>query len=149
MKKSIVLALAGIVLSSFQLKDDGWMMFAKVKFASKFFKEYNEYFLVPSFDEKIRLYEGKEIFLKGYNLPLEIDDSNTIILSRYPYSMCFFCGGAGPESVAEVVFKRKPAIKVNQVIMVKGKLRLNAVDVEHVNFILEGASLVTGDEKKQ
>lgn len=141
-----MLVLAGFTLSSFQLSTDGWDLFARVKFASKFIKEYNEYFLVPSFDEKIRQFEGKEVLLKGYYLPLEINDANTIILSRYPYSMCFFCGGAGPESVAEIVFAKKPAIKVNQVVTVRGNLRLNDADVEHMNFILEEAVVWT-DEK--
>jgi hypothetical protein len=58
-------------------------------------------------------------------------------------SQCFFCGGGGPESIAEVTFKVDPGkFQVDDLITVKGKLKLNASDIEHVNFILEEAVLV-------
>ncbi len=122
----------------------GWAVFATVKFEAKFLKEYDEYFLVPQFDSKIKAYEGKEITLRGHYMPLDLENENVIVLSKYPYAQCFFCGGAGPESVAEIVFPSKhPKFKADQIITVKGILRLNAKDIEHMNFILQNASLVT------
>jgi hypothetical protein len=130
-------ALAFTCLAFAQPPADGWDIFAKVKFSEKFFKELNEYYLVPFFDSRIRAYEGKEIALEGYYLPFEMNDRNSIIVSRNPYSSCFFCGGAGPESVAEVVFASKvPRLKSDQVITVTGILKLNDKDINHMNFIL-------------
>jgi len=122
---------------------DGWMLFDKVKFNSKFFKEYKEHFLVPTFDSKIRSLEGTEVTLRGHYLPMDLDSDRVILLSKYPYSQCFFCGGAGPESVAEIVFPSKhPKLKADQIITVVGKLQLNDADVNHLNFILKDAALI-------
>jgi hypothetical protein len=124
---------------------EGWMIFSKVKFTSKYYKAHDQYFLTPSLDVLIRAYEGKSFILKGHYIPMDIDDKQVIILSRYPYSACFFCGGAGPESVAEIHFTEKaPKLKADQVIRVKGRLKLNDRDITHMNFILEEAALVDG-----
>lgn len=123
---------------------DGWLLFAKVKFNSVFFKEYKENFLVPVFDRTIKSYEGKEITLRGHYLPMDLENDRVILLSKYPYAQCFFCGGAGPESVAEIVFSTKyPKLKTDQIITVVGKLKLNDKDVNHLNFILNEASILT------
>jgi hypothetical protein len=122
---------------------DGWKVLSKVKFTSVFYKEHQAHFLTPFFDSSIRSFEGKEFVLRGHYLPLETDEKNVIILSRSPYSMCFFCGGAGPESVAEVHFAGKvPRFKADQIITVKGILKLNGKDISHLNFILKEAVLV-------
>lgn len=55
----------------------------------------------------------------------------------------FFCGGAGPETIAEVSFKVKTdKFDADQFIRVKGKLKLNESDIDHVNFMLVDAVLV-------
>src|ERR1041385_934365 len=106
MKKSsvFILILACAFAYSQSEKDDGWTLFSKVKFSPKFFKQLNETFLVPAFDEKIKLRVGTEVKVKGHFMPFDLP-KNQLIVSRYPYSSCFFCGGAGPESVAEVILK--------------------------------------------
>lgn len=122
---------------------DGWTEFARVKFTSKFYKELNEYFLVPFFDTRIKSLEGKKITLQGHYMPLELEDNKVIVLSKYPYSQCFFCGGAGPESVAEIIFSSKtPRFKADQIVSVTGTLKLNDKDINHMNFILENATLI-------
>lgn len=122
---------------------NGWLLFEKVKYTEKFYKNLNEYYLTPFFDSKIRHYENHEIQLKGHYLPFDLDEKNVIIISKFPYSACFFCGGAGPESVAEIRFKEKhPHFKTDQVITVSGKLILNDTDINHMNFILADATLV-------
>lgn len=122
---------------------DGWKIFSQVKFTSKYFPKYKEYFLFPEFDARIRFMEGKEIVLQGYYLPYALADESAIIISRYPFSSCFFCGGAGPESVAQVVFNSKPPkFKADQVITVRGTLWLNETDVNQLNFILLNAVIV-------
>ena len=53
--------------------------------------------------KKSRPLPGKEIVIKGYIIPVEGYKSHKeFILSAFPYNMCFFCGGAGPETVMEV-----------------------------------------------
>ncbi len=122
---------------------DGWTSFAKTKFEAKYNDSAKEYFLYPNFSTELKALEGKEIDLEGYYLPIDVEGDAYIILSKFPYSQCFFCGGAGPESISEVVFKAKQdRFEADQFIRVKGKLRLNTSDIEHGNFILEEAVLI-------
>lgn len=139
---SLLIAALVVIHSS----PDGWDIFAKVKFTERYFKDMDAYFLVPFLDSRIRFYEGKEMTLKGHCLPLDVGNRNTIVLSKNPYAACFFCGGAGPESVAEVVFASKPPrFKADQVITVTGILKLNDKDVNHMNFILMNAQLESNE----
>ncbi|MFN3840608.1 MAG: hypothetical protein ACK4RF_07865 [Cyclobacteriaceae bacterium] len=140
----LVLSMATSAQTLMPPAQDGWVIFAKVKFTSKYYKELKEYFLTPFFDSHIRALEGTEIQLRGHYMPFDLDDKKTIILSKFPYAACFFCGGAGPESVAEITFATKPPkFKADQVITVKGILKLNDADVNHLNFLLLNAELVT------
>jgi len=133
-----------MVVSSYSFaQTDGWTSFAKTKFEAKYNDSAKEYFLYPNFSAELKALEGKEIDLEGYYLPIDVIDDAYIILSKFPYSQCFFCGGAGPESISEVVFKTKQdGFEADQFIRVKGKLRLNTSDIEHGNFILEEAILI-------
>jgi len=146
MKKKIlvVAAFAICFVKSAAAQTDGWTSFAKTKFEAKYNEKAREYFLYPEFPAELKNQVGKEINLEGYYLPIEVEGDAYIILSKFPYSQCFFCGGAGPESIAEVMFKTKPGkFDADQYIRVKGRLRLNPDDLDHSNFILEEAALVS------
>ena len=135
-----------LILLSAPPSTDGWQLFMRTKFVSTYIKQYNEYFLVPQFDVKLKQLQGTEIDLQGHYIPFDLP-VGSIVLSKNPYSSCFFCGGAGPETVAEINFKNKPPkLKPDQVITVKGKLRLNDKDVEHMTFILDQAELITSNK---
>lgn len=123
---------------------EGWAAFAKTKFETKYNEKAAEYFMVPVFSTELKALVGKEISLEGYYMPIDVDGNAYIILSKYPYSQCFFCGGAGPESIAEVTFKIKSTTKfeADQYLRVKGKLKLNDTDLEHGNFLLVEAVIV-------
>lgn len=122
---------------------DTWATFAKTKFEAKFNDKAGEYFLYPGFPDELKNLVGKEISIEGYYLPIEVEGNAYIILSKFPYSQCFFCGGAGPESIAEVSFKTKPGkFEPDQYIRVKGKLKLNEGDIDHGNFLVEEAVLI-------
>lgn len=144
MKKYILITVLISCFTLFSQSGDvnGWHTFARVKFESKFFKELNTYFLVPVFDQRIRAVVGTELTLKGYYIPFDLP-KNQLVISKNPYAECFFCGGAGPESVAEAVLINKaPKMKVDQLITIKGKLKLNDTDTNHMNFILEDAEII-------
>ena len=118
-------------------------MFAKTKFEARYNEKAAEYFLYPVFAQELKDMVGKEINLEGYYLPIDVDGEAYIILSKFPYSQCFFCGGAGPESITEVAFKVKPGkFEMDQYLRVKGKLRLNEGNIDHGNFLLDDAVLV-------
>jgi len=123
---------------------EGWALFAKTKFEAKYNEKSAEYFLYPVFAPELKSQVGKEISLEGYYMPIDIEGNAYIILSKYPYSQCFFCGAAGPESISEVKFKEKQGkFEMDQFLRVKGKLKLNEADIEHGNFILEDAVIIS------
>ncbi|HQQ96867.1 MAG TPA: hypothetical protein PLX35_06365 [Cyclobacteriaceae bacterium] len=144
MKKIFVLLFFVASSGGAFAQTDSWALFAKTKFEAKYNEKAAEYFLYPVFAPELKNMVGKEISLEGYYLPIEIEGDAYIILSKFPYSQCFFCGGAGPESIAEVTFKVKPGkFEMDQYLRVKGKLKLNEANIEHGNFLLEDAVLVS------
>jgi hypothetical protein len=126
-----------------QGKFDAWNTFAKTKFEPKYYEKLGEYLFYPSFPDELKALAGKEITVEGFYVPFAPEDGTYIIISKYPMSQCFFCGGGGPESIAEVTFKDTPGkFQVDDLITVRGKLKLNADDIDHVNFILTEAVLI-------
>jgi hypothetical protein len=124
-------------------KFDSWNEFAKTKFEPKYQEKIGEYVFYPTFTQELKSLEGKEIILEGFYVPFAPEDGSYIILSKYPMSQCFFCGGGGPESIAEVSFaKGLPKFQVDDVVTVKGKLKLNSDDLDHMNFILVQAEVI-------
>jgi len=105
------------------------------------YEEVNYSFL-PKFSDEIKALDGKIITVKGFIIPMQ-EASNTtyFMLSYYPYSNCYFCGGAGPETIVEVKAS-KAVIFTSKAITVTGKLKLNKDDEEHLFYILENSSLV-------
>ena len=97
----------------------------------------------PLFSKAVKKLNGTEITIKGYILPLKASkDQKYFILSAYPYNMCFFCGGAGPESVMEV-FSTKPVATSKKMVKLKGTLRVNYdPTIGQVLYTLKNAEVV-------
>lgn len=143
-KIATLLLLLSAGISAAAQTPEGWALFAKTKFETKFDEKAAEYFLFPVFSPEAKSTSGKEVSIEGYYMPITIEGDAYIILSKYPYSQCFFCGAAGPETICEVKFKEKQGkFELDQYVRVKGKLKLNEADVDHTNFILEDAVMVS------
>ena len=145
MKTVAVLILwIGLSMTSYaQSKFDSWDAFAKTKFEPKYYEKLGEYLFYPTFTDELKAWVGKEITIQGFYVPFAPEDGDYIVLSKYPMSQCFFCGGAGPESIVEVNFKSElPKFQIDDLVTVKGKLKLNTDDMDHVNFILTDAVLI-------
>ena len=100
---------------------------------------------MPVFSDQIVALEGKEITVKGYIVPTEGYKSHKeFILSAFPYNMCFFCGGAGPETVMEVVSLEGVEFSADPIVL-KGILRLNDNDINHLMYKLEEAVIIEED----
>lgn len=97
---------------------------------------------MPVFSDTINELEGKEITIKGYIIPTEgYKSHNEFILSAFPYNMCFFCGGAGPETVMEVESVEGVEFSADPITL-KGILRLNDNDINRLMYKLEEATIV-------
>ncbi len=127
-----------------QVKPNMWDLFARTKFESKFNEKIGEYLFYPNFPADLKGLAGKEITLQGYYVTFTPEGETYVILSKYPMSQCFFCGGGGPESVTEVNFgKDTPKFEIDDLVTVKGKLRLNTESLDHLNFIIDQAVFVS------
>lgn len=136
----LFLFLQAIQCDLFAQKTMAWEDFTDVTFSDYYSPEYGEVFLKPKFGPTIQSHKGKRLRIKGYFLDFSIEEQEFYMISKNPQSSCFFCGGAGPESVIEVVFKQKPKFKTDQVVEIIGVLDLNVDDVEHCNYILKEAT---------
>jgi hypothetical protein len=143
MKKiTVVLAFSLMAAFAFGQKVDTWNSFAKTKFEPKYSEKLAEYVFFPSFPAELKALDGKEVTIEGFYVPFGPEDGDYIILSKYPMSQCFFCGGGGPESIVEV-YLSNGKFQPDDVLNVKGKLKLNSDDPDHLTFMLQNASLVT------
>lgn len=116
-----------------------WKTLADAEFNSVLIEEIDAYFWKPTFSSEIKALEGKEIFISGYVIPVDID-ANYYVLSRFPFANCFFCGGAGPESVIDLRFKgNHRAYKTDERLSFQGKLKLNDSDIYQMTYIMEDA----------
>ena len=88
------------------------------------------------FASQVKALNGKKISLEGWIIPLdELRGENYFVLSSLPFANCFFCGGAGPETVAEV-FSKKEVKYTEKKIKVTGVLTLNSDDPLRLMYIL-------------
>ena len=119
-----------------------WETLRDVTFKKKWSAEESMFILYPTFGPKVAGLQGKDVVLTGYMIPVDVD-ANMYVLSANPYSSCFFCGQAGPESVVQVKFKKTTKrFNTDDRITVKGTLKLNADDINELNYILSNADLV-------
>lgn len=147
--KKLLLAITTVLLVSvaFQAQAQGttWKTLSKITFK----KEYNEMMGfkvdVPVFSEAVLAMEGKEVDVRGYIIPVEgYKGHKEFIFSAYPYNMCFFCGGAGPETVMEV-FAQESIEYTAEPITIRGKLELNTDDINRLIYALTDVVQVEED----
>ncbi len=119
-----------------------WELLKNVDFDEIWSEEFQAYYMVPKFSESVKEMNGKEVQIRGFIIPVDIVQ-DYYVLSANPYSSCFFCGQAGPESVMEIqMIKKYEGLRMDQVITYKGTLKLNVDDIYQLNYILEDAEII-------
>lgn len=101
-----------------------WKTLGKISFKEQFNPETSDVVYAPIYSKYVKELEGKEIILRGYLLPVA-SRNGTVILSAFPFSSCYFCGGAGPETVIEVHPKVPIINRSGKPVSIKGRLKLN------------------------
>ena len=144
--KNLLIALSTIFLFTaagpLLAQENMWKTLSKITYK----KEYDEMLGfkvdVPVFSQDVKNLDGKQVTIKGYIIPVEGYKSHKeFIFSAYPYNMCFFCGGAGPETVMEVQAK-SPVPFTADPVTIKGTLHLNATDVNRLMYSLSNVEKV-------
>ena len=119
-----------------------WKTLSKITFQ----KQYDEMLWfkvdVPVFSEAVKELEGQIVDIKGYIIPVEGYKSHQeFVFSAFPYNMCYFCGGAGPETVMEV-YAKNPIKYTAEPIILRWKLQLNSGDINKLIYGLSEAVLI-------
>jgi len=144
MKKSLIALLTLLSVVSYGQVVDNWKTLAMVTFETEFNADWGIDVQIPKVGPVVQSLEGKEIEVDGFIIPLtgKIEQSH-FMLSRYPQSMCFFCGKAGPESAMQVFSEGKKKIAYSDdKIKIKGILRINLDDMSNPLYTLEDARVL-------
>lgn len=98
---------------------------------------------VPEFGPLVEALNGETVTIKGFVIPYD-KSTDLWVLSENPFASCFFCGGAGPETVMSLYFKDKEVagFHTDDYVTVKGVFRLNKMDVFELAYRLEDAEIV-------
>jgi hypothetical protein len=130
------LSLVGSSLYAQQFLD--WSTLADVSFQDRMSSSFGIQYQVATFGETIRSYEGKEVIVKGYLIPLD-PLGVSYVLSMNPNSRCFFCGGGGPETIVELRVKPEhmQRYETDEIRAFQGVLRLYESNLEQFNYVLE------------
>lgn len=129
----------GLAFSQVGSSTQNWAVLSEIDY-DKSEDEYGEIY-VPIFGDEIRNLEGERIVLEGFIIPFQgMFEPDKIILSALPIASCFFCGGSGPETVAEV-FLDRPIRYTAKTVRVTGTLELNDTDADQLMYILKNSQL--------
>lgn len=141
-KLGLLCFLLATVITSTSAQESTWKTLAKITYTKQYDELMGFKVDIPVFSEDIMAMEGQEVEIKGYIIPVEGYKSHKeFIFSAFPYTMCFFCGGAGPETVMDV-FASNPVEYTAEQVTLKGKLELNATDINRLMYALIDAELV-------
>ncbi|MCB0665101.1 MAG: hypothetical protein KDC80_04730 [Saprospiraceae bacterium] len=142
LKFGILILLAVGIFTRIDAQESTWKTLAKITYTKQYDELMGFKVDVPVFSEDIQALEGQEVEVKGYIIPVEGYKSHKeFIFSAFPYTMCFFCGGAGPESVMDV-YATNPVEYSAEQITLRGRLELNATDINRLMYSIHDAVLV-------
>lgn len=116
-----------------------WATLSRVTFEKQYDELLGFKVDMPVFSQAVEDLEGQIVEVEGYIVPVEGYRGHTeFVFSAYPYNMCFFCGGAGPETVMEVT-AIEPVEYTVEKITLRGKLLLNDDNINRLMYILVDA----------
>lgn len=119
-----------------------WQVLAEVGYETRPSAETGFEIESPRFSKRLWSYNGKKVRVKGYLIPLaELGGRNEYMLSSLPFNQCYFCGGAGPETVVELQTSQ-PIKFVTRQITVEGVLFLNDFDPDHHMYMIKDAKVI-------
>ena len=126
---------------SFAQNEITWDDLADVEFEEIYSEEIDGLILYPHFGFSVRELAGKQVLLRGHILTID-PSKDYFVLSKGPIWSRFFCGAGGSETVVELNVKSKTInFFMDEVVTIKGTLRLNADDIYKCNYILDYAEV--------
>ena len=142
MRKLLIIFFWLLVSAVSAQETDAWKILSEVRFETMSTGDEGYEMDVPRFSDRLKRHNGKKITLKGYLIPLsEMGGKQAYMLSSLPFSSCYFCGGAGPETVIEIETKQTITFTTNQIIL-EGTFVLNEKNIDHHMYILKQAKRI-------
>jgi hypothetical protein len=138
----IFLVVAGATALTAQ-KVITWDHLTDVTFSKKYSDEFGIDLLEATFGESVKVLDGQEIIIRGFIIPLDPLGTQYVI-SRNPMASCFFCGGSGPETVAELRLHPKSIRRyaMDEFLSFKGVMKLNEKNSESLNYVILNAEKI-------
>lgn len=138
----LILVIASVFTAKAQKLDITWEQLSNVTFTQEYSDAVGSFINIPSFSPTVETLDGKMVEISGYIIPVDIPNG-LYVLSANPFANCFFCGNAGPETVIELVFKKKSKrFNTDDFIRLRGKMSLNAKDIYKLNYILSDVEII-------
>lgn len=119
-----------------------WKKLGQIKFVKKQHKDYGlvDY---PVISPEIKMRNNKKVIISGFIVPI---DNVNYAISKNVFASCFFCGKAGPETIAGLKFKAgKLKLRTDQFVTIVGTLKINETDVDNWMYNLEDVVIVKGN----
>lgn len=118
-----------------------WQVLAKVAFVPEQDPLGGYPITRPVFDDKVQALAGETVSIQGYVLPVDTEGEQ-YVLSAFPYASCFFCGGAGRESVMTLdLLPGHRRFRQDEYLRFTGKLTLSEEEYDLI-YRLEAAKVV-------
>jgi hypothetical protein len=142
LNKSVLIIVALFSMLSLKAQvETSWTDLMDITFKDFYLESDDMYVYYPLFKEKQKSLDGKEVAITGYIIPVDVE-LNQYVLSAFPFSACFFCGNAGPESVMAVYFSSPDhTFKTDERVTLHGNLELNDTNVDELVYVLRNAKL--------
>lgn len=124
MKKYYLILIALAITHNTQAQQPiTWDLLSQVDVAYQQDTIHNTWQMLPTYSEALLQQDQADIQISGYVIPTDLT-GGTYVLSAFPFSSCFFCGGAGPESVIELQLAHSESFSTDQFATFTGKIRL-------------------------
>lgn len=141
MHKTLLIILIFLSFDVFSQVEITWQTLSDVEFEDQYIESEDVYYYYPFFSSEIRELAGKEVIITGYVLAID-PLKGYYVLSKGPFSSCFFCGVGGPESIMELnPIDNDTKFKMDEIVTFKGILNLNYDDIYRSNYILDKAEV--------
>ena len=134
---SIILSsLIVFSLPSLSITKIEWSDLADIEFSTRYHPEEDLYYKRPTFGDKVKSFEGEEVYISGYIMPIE---EGLYVLSKSTYASCFFCGLAGPETVIELEMLYPQDFEMDDKVTIRGYMKLNYDNPYQLQYVLQEA----------
>lgn len=118
-----------------------WDELSEVSFDSHYDAETGIDILTATFSPHLQALDSQVVTLTGFMIPLN-PMGTSYVLSRFPNANCFFCGGAGPETIVELRLAPRYVRRyaTDTYATFEGLLRLNTDNISSFHYVLMNAA---------